>query len=92
MEPHQAGREWIVTLAASRRKASLLRTINRLALLSTCSCCPIYPVPSLFCVPSLQVKNGTLREYGWGDMIFNYGCVPQTWEDPNFIHHDTGVG
>lgn len=39
-----------------------------------------------------DVKNGTLREYGWGDMIFNYGCVPQTWEDPKFVHPDTGAG
>jgi inorganic pyrophosphatase len=24
-----------------------------------------------------DVKNGTLREYTWGDMMFNYGALPQ---------------
>lgn len=42
--------------------------------------------------PVAQVKNGTLREYAWGDMIFNYGCVPQTWEDPKFVHPDSQAG
>lgn len=23
-----------------------------------------------------------------GDIFFNYGCFPQTWEDPTFIHPD----
>lgn len=29
-----------------------------------------------------DVKKGKLREYEWGDMMFNYGALPQTWEDP----------
>ena len=28
-------------------------------------------------------KDGTLRTYNWGDMLFNYGAFPQTWENPN---------
>ena len=28
--------------------------------------------------------NGSLREYGM-DSIVNYGCCPQTWEDPHHI-------
>ena len=30
-----------------------------------------------------------------GDIYFNYGCLPRTWEDPAFIHPDLsneGVG
>ena len=23
-----------------------------------------------------------------GDLLFNYGCFPQTWEDPTYIHPD----
>ena len=23
-----------------------------------------------------------------GDIYFNYGCLPRTWEDPAFIHPD----
>jgi len=37
-----------------------------------------------------DVKNGVLREYKWGDMLFNYGAFPQTWEDPNVISEETG--
>jgi len=37
-----------------------------------------------------DVKNGVLREYKWGDMLFNYGCFPQTWEDPKVISEETG--
>jgi len=37
-----------------------------------------------------DVKNGVLREYKWGDMLFNYGCFPQTWEDPKVISDETG--
>jgi len=32
-----------------------------------------------------------LREYGYGDMLFNYGCIPQTWEDPHKRHEMTGT-
>jgi len=37
-------------------------------------------------------KKGVLREFKRGDMQFNYGCLPQTWEDPSHISADTGVG
>ncbi len=32
-----------------------------------------------------DIKDGKLREYKWGDMLFNYGALPKTWEDPNHI-------
>ena len=35
-------------------------------------------------------KNGVLRDYKWGDMVFNYGALPQTWEDPAHCDADTG--
>lgn len=37
-----------------------------------------------------DVKNGKLRDYNYGDMCFNYGALPQTWEDPNHTTPDTG--
>jgi inorganic pyrophosphatase len=37
-----------------------------------------------------DVKNGRLRFYQHGDMMFNYGCLPQTWEDPDHVTEDTG--
>lgn len=37
-----------------------------------------------------DVKNGMLREYKWGDMLFNYGAFPQTWEDPKVVSEETG--
>lgn len=36
-----------------------------------------------------DVKNGKLRFYKHGDMMFNYGCFPQTWEDPEHIDEET---
>jgi hypothetical protein len=27
-----------------------------------------------------DTKNGKLRNYNFGDMLFNYGAFPQTWE------------
>jgi len=35
-------------------------------------------------------KKGVLREYKHGDMLFNYGFMPQTWEDPAHVSEDTG--
>ncbi len=35
-------------------------------------------------------KKGVLRDYKWGDMMFNYGALPQTWEDPAHVDADTG--
>lgn len=35
-----------------------------------------------------DTKKGVLREFKKGDIFFNYGCFPQTWEDPTFIHPD----
>lgn len=29
--------------------------------------------------------SGNLRSYKYGDMMFNYGALPQTWEDPTYI-------
>lgn len=37
-----------------------------------------------------DTKKGALRYFGYGDMPFNYGCLPQTWEDPNEKHASTG--
>ena len=37
-----------------------------------------------------DVKNGKLRNYNYGDMLFNYGAFPQTWEDPAHVTPDTG--
>ena len=34
-------------------------------------------------------KTGNLRSYVWGDMAFNYGAFPQTWEDPDEISPHT---
>jgi hypothetical protein len=28
------------------------------------------------------------RQFKKGDIFFNYGCFPQTWEDPTFVHPD----
>jgi len=33
-------------------------------------------------------KKGVLREFKKGDIFFNYGCLPRTWEDPTYIHPD----
>lgn len=38
-----------------------------------------------------DAKKGVLREYKWGDMLFNYGFFPQTWEDPNHVDPDTSA-
>lgn len=37
-------------------------------------------------------KKGQLRSFKKGDIYFNYGCFPRTWEDPDFVHPDVGVG
>ena len=29
-----------------------------------------------------DIKKGNLRDYH-GPIFWNYGCLPQTWEDPN---------
>jgi inorganic pyrophosphatase len=34
---------------------------------------------------SQDIKNGKLRDYH-GPIFWNYGCFPQTWEDPNVLH------
>jgi inorganic pyrophosphatase len=35
-----------------------------------------------------DVKKGKLREFLKGDLYFNYGCLPRTWEDPDTEHPD----
>jgi len=35
-----------------------------------------------------DLKKGELREFKKGDIFFNYGCLPRTWEDPTHIHPD----
>jgi inorganic pyrophosphatase len=36
-----------------------------------------------------DTKKGKLRYFGYGDIPFNYGCLPQTWENPNEPHPET---
>jgi inorganic pyrophosphatase len=36
-----------------------------------------------------DTQHGKLRYYKHGDIMFNYGFFPQTWEDPNYIPTDT---
>ena len=38
-----------------------------------------------------DVKKGKLREFTKGDVYFNYGCLPRTWEDPDVVHPDAGA-
>lgn len=35
--------------------------------------------------------SGKLRQFTYGDIPFNYGCLPQTWEDPHETHPLTGL-
>jgi inorganic pyrophosphatase len=37
-------------------------------------------------------KNNLPRYYSYGVPFFNYGLLPQTWEDPHVIDPDTGCG
>mmetsp|Transcript_23629 Transcript_23629/g.73937 ORF Transcript_23629/g.73937 Transcript_23629/m.73937 type:complete len:336 (-) Transcript_23629:389-1396(-) len=37
-----------------------------------------------------DTKKGVLREFKKGDIFFNYGCFPRTWENPRLVHPDTG--
>jgi inorganic pyrophosphatase len=36
-----------------------------------------------------DLKKGKLRDYH-GPIFWNYGCLPQTWEDPNLQHPTLG--
>eukprot|EP00932_Pfiesteria_piscicida_P009691 SRR837773.20461.p3 GENE.SRR837773.20461~~SRR837773.20461.p3 ORF type:complete len:208 (-),score=103.09 SRR837773.20461:195-740(-) len=38
-----------------------------------------------------DVKKGKLREYH-GPIFWNYGMLPQTWEDPSVVHRETRCG
>lgn len=37
-----------------------------------------------------DIKKGVLRDYH-GPIFWNYGCLPQTWEDPNAEHPELKV-
>lgn len=37
-----------------------------------------------------DIKKGKLREYH-GPIFWNYGCLPQTWEDPTVFHPELEV-
>jgi inorganic pyrophosphatase len=40
--------------------------------------------------PIIQdIEDGKPRVYNWGDTIFNYGALPQTWENPHIISNYT---
>jgi inorganic pyrophosphatase len=39
-----------------------------------------------------DIKCDELRVYKYGDMMFNYGAFPKTWEDPKFISKYTNLG
>lgn len=39
-----------------------------------------------------DLKNNNPRVFMYGNIPFNYGCFPQTWENPEFFHPDTKCG
>lgn len=39
-----------------------------------------------------DVKNGQLRHFKYGKIPFNYGALPQTWEDPKHIDQGMKLG
>lgn len=39
-----------------------------------------------------KTKSGEIRYMGYSPVLYNYGFIPQTWEDPNHIHEDTKLG
>jgi len=39
-----------------------------------------------------DIKKGKLRFFTYGDLPFNYGFLPQTWECPDTINLMTGLG
>jgi inorganic pyrophosphatase len=40
--------------------------------------------------PIMQdTKDNAPRFYSYGVPFFNYGLLPQTWEDPNYIDQET---
>ncbi|ETO27208.1 hypothetical protein RFI_09926 [Reticulomyxa filosa] len=39
-----------------------------------------------------DVKKGKLRFFKYGDLPFNYGFIPQTWEDPTQFSQHSDVG
>lgn len=38
-----------------------------------------------------DIKNGKLREFAYGKIPFNYGALPQTWENPILSHPVLGL-
>jgi len=38
-----------------------------------------------------ETKKGKLRCYDYGDVLFNYGAFPQTWEDPSHESPETNA-
>lgn len=48
---------------------------------------PCYPVAS-FLKPPFRFCGDVHVQFKKGDIFFNYGCFPQTWEDPTFVHPD----
>jgi inorganic pyrophosphatase len=38
-----------------------------------------------------DVKNGKLRDLTYGKMPFNYGALPQTWENPLLVDPELGL-
>lgn len=39
-----------------------------------------------------KTKSGEIRYMGYSPVLYNYGFIPQTWEDPNHINPDTNLG
>ena len=39
----------------------------------------------------LVKKTGALRSFTYGDIPFNYGCLPRTFEDPSVLDPHTGL-
>jgi inorganic pyrophosphatase len=53
-----------------------------------------FPSPaSLTCPPApLTPPPSPCADYGYGDIMFNYGALPQSWENPAYVNPETSLG
>jgi hypothetical protein len=67
------------TLLSRMRRRERYAKYVYLAQLLLCLC------SSFFCFLNSHTRTMQFKK---GDIFFNYGCFPQTWEDPTHVHPD----
>ena len=77
--------KWATLSSKMRRKVSYVRLVSNIFMFLTYTLVFYFGITYTNQETFVHINT---KQFKKGDIFFNYGCLPRTWEDPTFVHPD----